>query len=125
MIVLSPYELPVAVAGSLNEAKVKEALEDIKNLITDSKGEIGEVEEWGKKNLSFPILKEKTAFYFLVNFEADSKTIPNLSKKLMQQVNTLRFLVIKKDTPKKLKHSLRSSELKEKKAKASKEAKEN
>ena len=116
MIVLAPYELPVAVAGSLDEAKVKEALEDIKKLITDSKGEIGEVEEWGKKNLSFPISKEKTAFYFLVNFEADSKTIPNLSKKLMQQVNTLRFLVIKKETPKKFK---------EKKAKASKEAKEN
>lgn len=120
MIVLVPYEMPLVVRGSLDEAATKEALESVKKLIIDSKGEVGEIEEWGKKTLQYLIKKEKTATYFLVNFEADQKAILNFDKKLKLQENLLRFLILKKVAPKKNKPSLRSEELKEKKAKEAK-----
>ena len=78
-------------------------MENVKKLITDSKGEVGEIEEWGKKTLQFEIAKESSANYYLINFEADQKTLPSLSSKLRMQDDLIRFLIIKKLTPKKLK----------------------
>jgi small subunit ribosomal protein S6 len=103
MIVLKGYEMPVVVKGSLDESKGKAAVEEIKKLITDAKGEVADTEDWGKKNLQYPIKKEKSAYYVLINFEADQKTIPGLNRRLRLLEDLLRFLIIKKEPVKKMK----------------------
>lgn len=103
MIVLQSYEMPLVLRVVEGQTESKESLEGVKKLITDSKGEVTDVEEWGKKTLQYEIKKQSTGNYYLVKFEADQKVIPTLNKKLMQQDNLLRFIVMKKEEVKKVK----------------------
>ena len=122
MIVLTPYEMPLAILGSLEEAKAKMALEVIKKLITEAKGEVASVEEWGKKILPYAHQKETSAQYFLINFEADQKVISAIDQKLRRQEELMRFLIIKKLPIKKLKETKQSLRSRELKVEASREA---
>ena len=103
MIVLHSYEMPLVLKGSAAEKETKESLDGVKKLIEDGKGEIGEIEEWGKKTLQYEIKKESSGLFYLINFEADHKAIPNLGKKLQMSENLLRFIIIKKVPLKKVK----------------------
>lgn len=103
MIVLQSYEMPLVLRVVDQETESKEILDGVKKLIIDSKGEVTEVEEWGKKTLQYQIKKQSSGNYYLIKFEADQKVIPTLNKKLMQQDNLLRFIVVKKEVAKKVK----------------------
>lgn len=103
MIVLQSYEMPLVLKGSVTETVSKETITAVKKLIEEGKGEVGDLEEWGKKALQYPIKKENSGFYYLLNFDLDHKAIPGLGKKLRMQENVIRFLLIKKEPVKKVK----------------------
>lgn len=111
MIVLQNYEMPLVLKGSATEAISKETITAVKKLIEDNKGEVGDVEEWGKKTLQYPIQKEPTGLFYLLNFDLDHKAIPPLGKKLRMQENVIRFLLIKKEPVKKVKEKKSSKKV--------------
>ncbi len=71
------YESIFIISVSVGEEKIKEIVEKFKNFISE-KAELETVDEWGKKELAYPINYEKEGYYVLLKFKSD----PNFSAEL-------------------------------------------
>ena len=65
--------------------------------VTRGNGEIGEVEEWGKRKLAYPINFKTEGYYVLVNFKADVEFPKELDRRYRIDENILRTIIIRKD----------------------------
>ena len=72
-------------------------LERYKTLITAGGGLVHRVEDWGRRQLTFPITKVHKAHYLLMNIETDQKTLAELTGAFRFSDAVLRHLVVKMD----------------------------
>jgi small subunit ribosomal protein S6 len=72
-------------------------LERYKGMITAGSGAIHRLEDWGRRQLAYPIAKVHKAHYVLMNIECDSKTLNELTGAFRFSDAVLRHLVIKMD----------------------------
>ena len=91
------YEIMFIVKTTIDEANQKASADALKSVITDMKGKIAEFKEIGAKELAYPVKKEISGFYYLINCEADAKTIAEFDRKARIDENILRHLIIKLD----------------------------
>ena len=61
---MSKYELAVVVNAQIDDEARTAVVERCKSLITRFGGEIGEIEDWGKKKLAYEIQKMNEAYYY-------------------------------------------------------------
>jgi small subunit ribosomal protein S6 len=66
-------------------------------MIAAGNGMIHRLEDWGRRQLTFPIAKVHKAHYILMNVECDSKTLAELTGAFRFSDAVLRHLVIKMD----------------------------
>ena len=81
----------------IEDEKVKENIEKVKNFITKNDGEILEVKEWGKRKLAYEIDHYNEGYYYLVLFELDPNHISALEKFYKLNENIILLIVIKQD----------------------------
>ena len=72
-------------------------LERYKGMIAAGNGTVHRLEDWGRRQLAFPIAKVHKAHYVLMNIESDSKTLSELTGAFRFSDAVLRHLVIKMD----------------------------
>ena len=100
------YELVLVLRPNLTDAIRKKVLDTIKGWLkpvrnasqSDAGGEvkIEKEEVLGLKDLQFPIKKEKSGFFSILNLSTE-KTIPmDFEKKLLELENVIRHLLIRK-----------------------------
>jgi small subunit ribosomal protein S6 len=77
--------------------QVPAMLERYKGMITAGGGQIHRLEDWGRRQLTYPIAKVHKAHYILMNIECDSKTLSELTGAFRFSDAVLRHLVIKMD----------------------------
>ena len=63
---MSKYELAVVVNAQIDDEARTAVVDRCKNLITRFGGEIGEIEDWGKKKLAYEIQKMNEAYYYFI-----------------------------------------------------------
>ena len=90
------YEICFIVHPDQSE-QVPAMIDRYKAMITGNKGAIHRVEDWGRRQLSYPIDKLAKAHYVLLNIECDSKTLSELTGAFRFSDAVLRHLVIKMD----------------------------
>lgn len=66
--------------------------------ITESGGAVHRLEDWGRRQLAYPIKKVHKAHYVLMNIECDDKTLNELKTNFRYNDAILRSLVLKRDT---------------------------
>lgn len=94
---MNKYEMMFIVKTTIEEAAVKECAENLKSIITSMKGEITDSKELGNKKLAYPIKKEITGFYFVVNFNATNEIVNELDRKAKIDENVIRHMIIRLD----------------------------
>ena len=94
---MNKYEMMFIVKATIDEAKVSETAENLKSVITSMKGEITDSKDLGQKKLAYPIKKELTGFYFVVNFNADNETVAELDRKARIDETVIRHMIIRLD----------------------------
>lgn len=87
------YELVLVVKPSLTEPQRKKLLETVKSWLKDLS--IKE-ESWGSKALAYRIKNELTGYYYDLQLETKTSIPVDLEKKLVENENILRHLVIRK-----------------------------
>ena len=92
------YEIVFLVHPDQSE-QVPAMLERYKTMITQSGGSIHRLEDWGRRQLAFPIAKVHKAHYVLLNVETDQKTLDELTGAFRFSDAVLRHLVVKMDGP--------------------------
>lgn len=89
---LKNYETVFILTPVLPEAQVKDTVEKFKELLKNNKAEIVHEENWGLKNLAYPIANKSTGFYFLIEFKAEPKFIATLELEYRRDERIIRFL---------------------------------
>jgi small subunit ribosomal protein S6 len=90
------YEIVVLVHPDQSE-QVPAMLERYKGLITAGGGAIHRVEDWGRRQLAYPIQKVHKAHYILMNIETDQKSLTELTGMFRFSDAVLRHLVTSAD----------------------------
>ena len=72
---IKQYETVFIATPVLSEAQMKEAVAKYVNFIKENGGEIVYEEDWGLRQLAYPIQKKTSGFYYLIEFKADTQFI--------------------------------------------------
>jgi len=89
---LKNYETVFILNPILPEAQVKDTVEKFKELLKKNKAEIVHEENWGLKNLTYPIAKKSTGFYYLIEFKSEPKFLATLELEYRREEKVIRFL---------------------------------
>lgn len=90
------YEIVVLVHPDQSE-QVPAMLERYKGIVTASGGAVHRVEDWGRRQLAYPITKVHKAHYLLLNVETDQKSLAELTGAFRFSDAVLRHLVVGMD----------------------------
>jgi small subunit ribosomal protein S6 len=90
------YEIVVLVHPDQSE-QVPAMLERYKGIVTAGGGTVHRVEDWGRRQLAYPIVKVHKAHYILMNIEIDQKTLAELNGSFRFSDAVLRHLVVTMD----------------------------
>lgn len=77
--------------------QVPAMIERYRNLITSHKGSIHRLENWGRRQLAYPINKVHKAHYVLMNIECDQQPLKELESSFHFNDAVLRHLIIRYD----------------------------
>jgi small subunit ribosomal protein S6 len=86
------YEIVFLVHPDQSE-QVPAMLERYKGLIAAGNGKVHRIEDWGRRQLAYPISKVHKAHYVLINIEVDQKTLAELTGAFRFSDAVLRYLV--------------------------------
>ena len=75
---LKSYETVFIATPVLSDSQMKEAVAKYTSLIKDNGGEIVYEEDWGLKQLAYPIQHKTSGFYYLIEFKADPSFVATL-----------------------------------------------
>ena len=93
----SEYELVLITPSGAESSSHKKAVDEVKKLIGDEKGEVLGVDDWGKKDLAYPINKQTSGYYSLINFRSDPSVPNNLNSKMRLMEDLMRYMIVKKE----------------------------
>ncbi len=77
--------------------QVPAMIERYKALVAGGKGAIHRIEDWGRRQLAYPIQKVHKAHYALMNIECDSHTLAEIENAFKFNDAVLRHLIVKMD----------------------------
>ncbi|MGW8188145.1 MAG: 30S ribosomal protein S6 [Desulfobacterales bacterium] len=92
------YEICFLVHPDQSE-QVPAMLERYRNMIEEKGGSIHRLEDWGRRQLAYPIAKLHKAHYVLMNIECDSDTLGELEGAFKFNDAVLRHLTIRRQKP--------------------------
>jgi small subunit ribosomal protein S6 len=76
--------------------QVPAMLERYRNLIEGKSGKVHRLEDWGRRQLAYPIAKLHKAHYILMNIECDSETLAELEGAFRFNDAVLRHLTVRR-----------------------------
>ncbi len=88
------YEIVFIVHPDQSE-QVPAMVERYRTLVTSKKGAIHRLEDWGRRQMAYPIQKVHKAHYVLMNIECDQETLDELEHAFRFNDAVLRHLTIK------------------------------
>ena len=89
------YEHTFITRQDLAETQSKKLIEKYENIIKKNSGKVVKIEEWGLRNFSHIIKKNKKGFYIHIKFEGVGKTIEELEKAENIDEMLIRYLTVK------------------------------
>jgi len=94
---LKQYETVFIATPVLSDAQMKEAVAKYTDFIKSNGGEIVYEEDWGLKQLAYPIQHKTSGFYYLIEFKAEPEFVANLEIQYKRDERIIRFLTVALD----------------------------
>ncbi|MCD6044212.1 MAG: ribosomal protein [Burkholderiales bacterium] len=88
------YEIVFIVHPDQSE-QVPQMVERYKGLVAQRNGTVHRLEDWGRRQLAYPLAKVHKAHYVLMNIECDNETLTELEHSFKFSDAVLRHLVVK------------------------------
>jgi small subunit ribosomal protein S6 len=88
------YEICFIVHPDQSE-QVPAMVERYKGIVSARNGKVHRLEDWGRRQLSYPLAKVHKAHYVLMNIECDNETITELEHSFRFNDAVLRHLTVK------------------------------
>ena len=94
---MNKYELALIVNAKIEDDARTATVEKAKEYITRFGGTVTEVEDWGKKRLAYEVQKMREAFYYFIQFDAESTAPIEIENRVRIMDNVIRFLCVRQD----------------------------
>ena len=94
---MSKYELAVVVRAKIEDDERAAVVDKCKALIERFGGTVTNVDDWGKKRMAYEVQKMKDAFYYFIQFDAETSAPVEIENRIRIMDNVLRFLIVKQD----------------------------
>jgi len=94
------YETLVLLRSELPEAQVRETIDRAKRLIEAQQGTISETQDWGLRELAYPVEKSNRGYYFLLRYDAAPEVVWEFERTLKIADEVLRFVSVRQEEKK-------------------------
>lgn len=94
---MSKYELAVVVSAKIEDDERAAVVDKCKALIERFGGTVTNVDDWGKRRLAYEIQKMKEAFYYFIQFDAETSVPAEIESRVRIMDNVMRYLVVKRE----------------------------
>ena len=89
------YEIVYIFRSSFTPEEIEAKLDRYHAILTrDDRGEVTAVEQWGKRQLAYPIRGQTNGYYVVTQFSADPVIIAELERVLKLDEELLRYLIV-------------------------------
>ena len=92
---IDTYEVMLIVIPELDEEQVENTVGRFRTVIERTGGEIGEVNNWGRRKLAYEIDHRADGFYYVMEFTVGERTLPELKRILRVSDDVLRHIIVK------------------------------
>ena len=89
------YETLFIVHPELPEAQVRETVDRMRRLIEGMEGQVTELQDWGMRDLAYPIQKQPRGIYVLVQYTARPEVVKELERSMKLSDEILRFISVR------------------------------
>jgi small subunit ribosomal protein S6 len=93
---MNNYEILFIIKPELKEEDVKNVTKAIVDSVTKNGGTIKKEENWGKKQLVYPVKKAKEGYYYKLDFTAPPSIVEKLEAGYRLNEDILRTMVTKR-----------------------------
>jgi len=90
------YEMIMIIHPDLDEAAFTEVLQRVKDWITEAGGEVIKTDLWGKRELAYPIRKQRQGQYVLMQFKMAPQSGVQFERNLRYLEPVIRYILTKK-----------------------------
>ena len=94
---MSKYELTVVVSAKIEDDERAAVIDKCKALVERFGGTITNVDEWGKKKLAYEVQQMKEAFYYFIQFDAETTAPAEIESRVRIMDNVIRYLIVKQE----------------------------
>ncbi|MCI8375480.1 MAG: 30S ribosomal protein S6 [Lachnospiraceae bacterium] len=94
---MNKYELALVVNAKVEDDVRTATVEKAKEYIARYGGTVTEVEDWGKKRLAYEIQHMREAYYYFIQFDADTTCPAEVERHVRIMENVVRYLCVRKD----------------------------
>ena len=94
---MSKYELAVVVSAKVEEDERTATIDKVKALVERFGGQITNIDDWGKKRLAYEVQKMREAYYYFIQFDAETTAPAQIESRIRIMDNVIRFLCVKQD----------------------------
>ena len=102
------YETLIVLHPDLPEAQVRETIDRARRLIDGAGGQVQAMQEWGMRDLAYPIRKLSRGYYVLAEYTASAEVVRELERTLKIADEILRFISVATVTAKPAERSPRA-----------------
>jgi small subunit ribosomal protein S6 len=88
------YELLYIVSNKYTEEEIKPICANVNALVEKYNGTVTYSEDWGKKKLAYPIKHFSHGYYFLFEFDMESRNVNGLNNELRLSSELLRHVIV-------------------------------
>ena len=94
---IKQYETVFIATPVLSDSQRKEAVAKYTSLIKKNGGEVVYEEDWGLKQLAYPIDHKTSGFYYLIEFKAEPSFVATLETQYHRDERIIRYLTVALD----------------------------
>lgn len=91
------YEHVFLARPDVSAQQLEQLVETYKSLIADNGGSVSKSENWGLKNITYRINKNRKAHYTLMNITAPPPALAEMERQMRLNEDVMRFLTIRVD----------------------------
>jgi small subunit ribosomal protein S6 len=83
------YESIVVLNPRLNDSQIKEEIKKFEGILAGADAKITSVDQWGRKEMSFTLKKDRFGFYVVFNYETGNHGAPLAFESMLRITDTV------------------------------------
>ncbi|MFC2163681.1 30S ribosomal protein S6 [Acidobacteriota bacterium] len=118
---MRPYETAFLIAPNLPDEDNEKLIDQMAEIVSKKKGNMVNVDKWGKRRLAYPIQKFEEAYYVFFLYEGEPAVLAELERRFKQTEAILRYLTIRTEVKEPIKKKEKAAPKRKKKESVAKE----